>query len=196
MIQSSNGQRSGDRRKPKANYTGERVKLLRPETYRRVMRLLAEPREHVSIREICRQCHVTDDTVKAIEQCEAVPIAARKQELMMQAARIAKLAADRVEDQIGDASLQQSVVAFGVMTDKVLALSGEVSTTVRHLHSFDLSDDDLIAFAVARSKTVQARVVEPRALTDQDQLETAPCRIASRRKRRVKRRLNCQSVDE
>jgi hypothetical protein len=54
--------------------------------------LLAEPREHVSYREIYRQCHVTDDTVKAVEQREAVSIAARKQELMMQAARIAKLA--------------------------------------------------------------------------------------------------------
>jgi hypothetical protein len=112
-------------RKPKGNYTGERVKLLRPETYRRVVRLLAEPREHVSYREICRQCHVTDDTVKAIEQREAVPIAARKQTLMLQAARIAQLAADRVEDQIGDAPLQQSVVTFGVMTDKIIALSSD-----------------------------------------------------------------------
>jgi tRNA(Met) C34 N-acetyltransferase TmcA len=77
----------GDRPKPRGNYTGERLKLLRPETYRRVVELLAEPREHVSYREICRRCHVTDDTVKAVEQPEAVSIAARKQELMMQAAR-------------------------------------------------------------------------------------------------------------
>ena len=57
-----------DSAKRKGNYTGERLKVLRPETYRRVVQLLAEPREHVSIREICRQCHVTDDTVKAIER--------------------------------------------------------------------------------------------------------------------------------
>jgi len=49
--------------KPRGNYTGERLKSLRPETYRQVVRLLAEPREHVSIREICRRCQVTDDTV-------------------------------------------------------------------------------------------------------------------------------------
>jgi hypothetical protein len=36
--------------KPRGNYTGERLKVLRPETYRRVVRLLAEPREHVSYR--------------------------------------------------------------------------------------------------------------------------------------------------
>jgi len=47
VRQSSNG----DCPKPKGNYTGERVKLLRPETYRRIVRLLAEPREHISIRE-------------------------------------------------------------------------------------------------------------------------------------------------
>ena len=47
MIQSSNGE--GNRPKPKGNYTGERVKMLRPEIYRRIVRLLAEPREDVSM---------------------------------------------------------------------------------------------------------------------------------------------------
>jgi hypothetical protein len=172
VLQSSNGQSERGCRKPKGNSTGERVKLLRPETYRRVVRLLAEPREHVSIREICRQCHVTDDTVKAIEQREAVPIAARKQTLMLQAARIAKLAADRVEDQIGDAPLTQSVVTFGVMTDKLIALASDNVSTIRHLHSFDLSDDDLIAFAVSRShKRAQAP-----ALPDAEQAPSANTR--------------------
>src|SRR4029077_20401847 len=147
VTESLNGQTSErERRKPKGNYTGERVKMLRPETYRRVVRLLAEPRERVSIREICRQCRVTDNTVKAIEKCEAVPIAARKQELMEQAARIARLAADRVEDQIGDAPLTQSVVTFGVMTAKIIALSGDNTQAIQHLHLHGLSDEDLVAF--------------------------------------------------
>src|SRR4029453_10798858 len=81
----SNGQLLSQPHRPKSkgNYTGERLKVLRPETYRRVVELLAEPREHVSIREICRQCHVTDDTVRAVEKREAVPVAARKEALMM-----------------------------------------------------------------------------------------------------------------
>jgi len=110
--------------KRKGNYTGERLKVLRPETYRRVVELLAEPREHVSIREICRQCHVTDDTVKAVERREAISIAARKQELAVQAARIAKRAYDRVEDQIDTATLPQAVVTSGVFTDKVALTFG------------------------------------------------------------------------
>ena len=146
------------------------MKLLRPETYRRVVRLLAEPRENVSIREICRQCHVTYDTVKAIEKAEAIPIAARKQTLLLQAARIAQLAADRVEDQISNAPLQQSVVTFGVMTDKIIALSGENMQTLHHIHSFDISDEDIVAFAVQRSKQLatqeraKAAVVEVHTL--------------------------------
>jgi len=127
MIQARNGELLSARRhaKRKGNYTGERLKSLRSETYREVVRLLAEPREHVSIREICRRCHVTDDTVKAIERREAVPIAARKQELMIQAARIAKRAYDRVEDEIDDAPLSQAVVTAGVFTDKIVALSND-----------------------------------------------------------------------
>jgi len=113
--------------KRKGNYTGERLKVLRRETYRRVVELLAEPREHVSIREICRQCHVTDDTVKAVQEREAIPIAARKEALMVQAARIAKLAYDRVEDQIDSAPLPQAVVTAGVFTDKVQLLSEDAA---------------------------------------------------------------------
>ena len=132
----SNGQllSQPDGAKSKGNYTGERLKVLRPETYRKVVELLAEPREHVSIREICRQCHVTDDTVKAVEKREAIPIAARKEALMVQAARIAKLAYDRVEDQIDSAPLPQAVVTAGVFTDKFQLLSGDATA-----HSFNLN---------------------------------------------------------
>jgi hypothetical protein len=120
--------------KPKGNYTGERLKVLRPEIYRRVVELLAEPREHVSIREICRQCHVTDDTVKAVEKREAISIAARKEALMVQAARIAKRAYDRVEDQIDTAPLPQAVVAAGVFTEKLQLLSGDPTARILSLN--------------------------------------------------------------
>ena len=131
MIQSGNGL-IPDHGKLRGNYTGERLKSLRPETYREVVRLLAEPREHVSIREICRRCHVTDDTVKAVERREAVPIAARKQELLVQAARIAQRAYNRVEDEIDEAPLSQAVITAGVFTDKIVALSPPETMHVDH----------------------------------------------------------------
>jgi hypothetical protein len=160
----------GDRPKSRGNYTGQRLKSLRPETYREVVRLLAEPRVHVSYREICRRCHVTDDTVKAVEQREAVPIAARKQELMMQAARIAKRAADRVEDEIDNAPLPQAVVTFGVMTDKIVALSNDpMPIQVQVTHEPGLNLYERLAELKAKleanvtPKAIQATVIEPLA---------------------------------
>ena len=75
-----------------------------------------------------RQCHVTDDTVKAVERREAISIATRKEALMVQAARIAKRAYDRVEDEIDSAPLPQAVVTAGVFTDKLQLLSGDVTS--------------------------------------------------------------------
>ena len=157
--------------KRNGNYTGERLKALRPQTCRRVVELLAEPREHVSIREICRQCHVTDDTVKAVEKREAIPIAARKQELAVQAARIAKLAYDRVEDQIGTAPLPQAVVTAGVFTDKFQLLSGD--GTARPVVNINLQPVDLVAkfealHAAIREKA--AKVKEQEASTKRREL--------------------------
>jgi len=158
----------GNRPKRRGNYTGERLKSLRPETYREVVQLLAEPREHVSIREICRQCKVADDTVKAVEQREAVPIATLKQELMMQAARIAKRAADRVEDQIDNAPLPQAVVAFGVMTDKISLLSNDAQQ-LSVTHTFEpgpnlyerLNELHRKLVESNEPKTIEATVAEP-----------------------------------
>jgi hypothetical protein len=132
-MQQLNGQPLSQPHLPRP-YTGERLLRERPRVYNAVVRLLAEPREHVSIREICRQCHVTDDTVKAVEKREAIPIAARKEQLMIQAARIAKLAYDRVEDQIDSAPLPQAVVTAGVFTDKFQLLSGDAAA-----HAFNLN---------------------------------------------------------
>src|SRR5215471_3714477 len=155
----------------KGNYTGERLKMLRPETYRRVVELLAEPREHVSIREICRQCHVTDDTVKAVEQREAMSIAARKEALMIQAARIAKLAYDRVEDQIDSAPLHQAVVTAGVFTDKFQLLSGDVTARLENFNfnvkPVDIAGEFQKLHDAIRAKAKQTRAEEKASITSQ-----------------------------
>jgi broad specificity phosphatase PhoE len=46
MIQARNGQ-SQSEPKTRGRFTGQRLKLLRPETYRQAVELLAEPREQV-----------------------------------------------------------------------------------------------------------------------------------------------------
>jgi predicted Zn-ribbon and HTH transcriptional regulator len=170
-MQSENGKSLSqhDQPKPQGRYTGERLLRERPLVYNRVVRLLAEPREHVSIREICRQCHVTDDTVKAVEKRETISIAARKQELMVQAARIAKLAYDRVEDQIDNAPLAQAVVTAGVFTDKFQLLSGDA--TARLNLSLNLQPVNIVAQfeklhasidEAARAKKEETRIARQR----------------------------------
>jgi hypothetical protein len=123
MLQPRNGQ-SQSEPKPKCRFTGQRLKPLRPETYRQAVELLAEP-EQVPYDHICRLLRVSEHTLKAIEKAESLSTAERKQRLLDKALRIASKAADRVEDQIKGANITQSTVAFGVMTDKALLLLGE-----------------------------------------------------------------------
>ena len=113
-----------DHAKPKGRFTGERLKILRPDVYRRVIELLAEPREQVPYDHICRLLHVSEHTVAAIEKSQAVPIAERKERLLAKALRIADKAADRIEDQIDTANITQATVAFGVATEKILTFGG------------------------------------------------------------------------
>jgi hypothetical protein len=129
MIESRNGESQSEweqsKPKPKGRFTGQRLKLLRPETYRQAVELLAEPREQVPYDHICRLLHVSEHTLKAIEASESLSIAERKQRLLDKALRIASKAADRVEDQIDGANITQATVAFGVATEKAMLLSGD-----------------------------------------------------------------------
>jgi hypothetical protein len=59
---------------PYRKATGALVRVVRPETYRKVVELLAEPREQVSYREIERVCRVGGDTIKAVQRAEAETI--------------------------------------------------------------------------------------------------------------------------
>jgi hypothetical protein len=129
MIKSRNGQSESEREgsNPKRRFTGQRLKLLRPETYRQAMELLAEPREQVPYDHICRLLRVSEHTLKAIEKAESRSIAERKERLLAKSWRLANKAIDRVEDQIDNANITQATVAFGVSTEKIMLLLGESS---------------------------------------------------------------------
>jgi hypothetical protein len=133
MSALNNGQSQPNRSKPRGRFTGERVKGLRPETYRRVMELLAEPREQVPYDHIAPSLRVSEHTVTAIEKAESASIAERKQRLLAKALRIAHKAADRIEDQIDGANITQATVAFGVATEKAQLLSGDMTARIEHV---------------------------------------------------------------
>jgi transcriptional regulator with XRE-family HTH domain len=125
MIQSNNGQCLSRR----GNYTGERLARERPRVYRQVMRLLSEG---ISARKICGACHVTRETVRAVERREAESISARKQELAATAARVAQAAIEQIEDDLAVGKIKgvQLVPVFGVAVDKLQALSGDPALTI------------------------------------------------------------------
>jgi transposase-like protein len=166
-------------------FTAERVLRTRPKTYRAIVQLLADP--DATVMHIAKRHRVSEHTVRAIRAREAQAIAERKQRLASIFANVAEISAERMEELAGQANLRDAGITAGIATDKLLALSGDVSTTVRHLHSFDLSEDDIIAFAVARSqqlseKRAQAAVVEVPALPDAEQAPSANTRNRNPRK--------------
>ncbi len=114
IIQANNGH---DR------FTAERVARTRPKTYRAVVRSLAEP--DAKIEHIAQRHRVSTHTVRKIREREAVAIAERKQRLVSIFGNVAEIAAERMEELAGKASLRDAGTTAGIATDKLLALLGE-----------------------------------------------------------------------
>ncbi len=108
--------------------TGERVP---GKKYRQVVEAAAvgDP-----INRIARNLKLSWPTVRAIIQRESRDIADRKQELLDQSLRIARRAANRIEDTIDEANLSQANFVYGTATDKIGQLSGDPALIIRHEH--------------------------------------------------------------
>ena len=145
MIQSENGQSQSEREQPKltGRFTGERLLRERPRVYRKVVELLAEP--GISINQITKLCRVSEHTVRAVRDREAVSIAERKQRLTSIYGNVAEIAAERMEELAGTASLRDAGITAGIATDKLLALSSDPFSqgNQQHLH-LHLQPVDLI----------------------------------------------------
>jgi hypothetical protein len=103
-------------------YTGELLVRTRPKVYRQIVRLLSDG---VSANQICKLCHVTRETVRAVERREAAEISARKKTFAAMLANVAELGAERMEEMIGKASLRDAAIGTGIAVDKMLALTGQ-----------------------------------------------------------------------
>jgi transposase-like protein len=147
-------------------FTAERVARTRPKTYRAIIQELANP--DAKIEHIARRHRVSTHTVRAIRERERVAIAERKQRPVSIFGNVAEIAAERMEELAGQANLRDAGTTAGIATDKLLALTGENMQTLHHIHSFELSDSDIVAYALHRSKTVKAAVVEVPALHGRD----------------------------
>jgi hypothetical protein len=86
-------------------YTGERLLRERPKIYRQVVRLIGEG---LSANKICKWCHVTRKTVRAVDKREATEISARKNSIVGILGNVAELRASRMEETIGEAGLRDA----------------------------------------------------------------------------------------
>ena len=126
IIEPRNGQALSTTQKRRPRYTGELLLRTRPKVYRQIVRLLSEG---VSANQICKLCHVTRETVRAVEWREAVAISDRKKSIVGILGNVAELGASRMEETIGAASLRDAAIGTGIAVDKMLALTGETPTT-------------------------------------------------------------------
>ena len=126
MIEPPNGQSQSEpeQSKPKGRFTGERLLRERPRVYRKVVELLAEP--GMSINQITKLCRVSEHTVRAVRDREAVSIAERKQRLISVFGNVAEMSAERMEELCGKANLRDAGISAGIATDKMLALTGQM----------------------------------------------------------------------
>jgi len=122
MREPNNGQALSTTQDARARYTGERLLRERPKIYRQVVRLLGEG---WSANKICKWCHVTRETVRAVERREAESISARKKSIIGILGNVAELGASRMEETIGSATLRDAAIGTGIAVDKMLALTGQ-----------------------------------------------------------------------
>jgi hypothetical protein len=165
MGESHNGQSQIQRAqsKPKGKYTGERISGAK---YRAIVDLAAQGRQ---IDRIAREAGVTWRTAKAVVERESRQIAERKQELLEQSLRIARRAANRIEDNIDKLPVGQLIPAFGVAVDKIAALSSD-NLPQQNLHLHLQSVDIAGTF----NSFLHSLHEKARALRDAEALSQAP----------------------
>ena len=122
MNQPNHGQVLSTSRSARPQYTGELLLRTRPKIYRQIVRFLGEG---WSSNKICKWCHVTRETVRAVEHREAAEISARKKSIVGILSNVAELGASRMEETIGKAGLRDATIGTGVAVDKIIALTSQ-----------------------------------------------------------------------
>jgi hypothetical protein len=126
MIEPNNDQALSPTQDNRPRYTGEILLRTRPQTYRAIVRELAEP--NASVNGIARGYRVSNHTVMGIREREAKSIAERKKHLVSILADVATVGAERMSEEIGKASLRDAAIGTGIAVDKMLALTGQTPT--------------------------------------------------------------------
>ena len=138
------------------NYTGERFFSRRPEAYKQAVSMIAEG---VSDRSICRALRITHHTLEAVREREGVSITAEKKGILQRAARVARVTIDRLAELAPEMSAKDAAVTFGIVTDKMLVMSGDVNSRVEVRQSDPIGDYLALLQQLPREKSADAREI-------------------------------------
>lgn len=109
------------------NYTGERLFKEEPQRYRLISGMLLEGVGVASIRRACK-CDIR--TIRSVERREAEGVSHQKTKLIGTLGRVARMSAERMEEEINKMNHAQLAVTCGIATDKLQALTGGANMRV------------------------------------------------------------------
>ena len=134
-------------------FTGERLVSRRPETYRAIVRMLAEG---LSGSSIARACQVSRNTVAAVREREGYSIEQSKKELLATIRRGSQIAAERVVELLPHIqNAKDAAITLAVLVDKAQLLSGEATSRVEKVEV----NQDKLAEMLASLPVLEAEVV-------------------------------------
>ena len=160
-----------DKAKPKFHCTGERLFRDRPDVYKAVVKLLAEP--GVSVRTICRECHVSDHTIRSVASREGIAIATVKKEVLANITHGLRLASERVIELMPEASARDALIGVGILGEKMQLLDGMPTARVEVDHHFNIGEElrKLNEEAREAMKLAKARVINAEIGLDRENSE-------------------------
>jgi len=163
-----------DKGKPKFHCTGDRLFRDRPDIYKALVKLLAEP--GVSIRTMCRELHVSDHTIRSVAAREQIPIATVKKEVLSNVTHGLRLASERVIEMMPEASARDALVGVGILGEKMELLGGGVTARIDIGPRTDLGEkmmelaEELRAMRAKRATVIETGLgrenLEQKALPD------------------------------
>lgn len=114
-----------ERLEAKGEFTGERLHARDPDRYRAIVAALAEG---IGIRAIARAYRVSVNTVRAIRFRESGPIDTDKKEISTRLRQFARMASDRLVEEIDEIPIDKLPLATAIVIDKVQLLDGEATS--------------------------------------------------------------------
>lgn len=140
-------------------FTAERLMESRPAIYRAIVEGYAQG---LGIRQLCRAYSVSHHTVAVVLAREPKAVATLKEGTISTLRTFAKLAADRLLDEVNDIPIQQLAVPLGISIDKAQLLDGGATSRIEHTETGPTHDDYLkmISGTVIEAEIVPATGLE------------------------------------